>query len=137
MNRFRVLDGGIATEMKQKTGWFLAVGVGLMIISTWSGPVVAASPGSQLYKKVCKKCHGELGRGKKSKADSSQFKYPSIHEMTEENLLKAMAEYKEMWQEKSYNKKEKRMAKSAGRLSNEEVKTVIAFITSQLGREEE
>ena len=39
--------------------------------------------------------------------------------MPEEDLLKAMAEYKEMWQQKSYNKKQKRMAKSAGRLSDE------------------
>ena len=57
--------------------------------------------------------------------------------MPEEDLLKAMAEYKEMWQQKSYNKKQKRMAKSAGRLSDEEVQAVIAFITSQLGRKEE
>jgi len=120
----------------QKIGWLLAVGMGLMMISTWSEAVVAASPGSQLYKKACKKCHGELGRGKKTKADSSQFKYPPIHEMPEQDLLKAMANYKEMWQEKSYNKKQKRMAKSAERLSDEEMKAVIAFITLQLGREE-
>jgi len=124
-------------KLKKKIGWFLALGMGLMIISTWSESVVAASPGSQLYKKACKKCHGELGRGKKSKADSSQFKYPPIHEMAEEDLLKAMAEYKEMWQEKSYNKKQKRMAKSAGQLNDEEIKAVIVFITSQFGGEEE
>jgi cytochrome c553 len=124
-------------ELKKKVGWFLALGMGLMIISTWSEPVVAASPGSQLYKKACKKCHGELGQGKKNKADSSQFKYPPIHEMPEEDLLKELAEYKEMWQEKSYNKKQKRMAKSAAQLSDEEIKAVIMFITSQLGREEE
>jgi cytochrome c553 len=108
-----------------------------MIISTWSETVVAASPGSQLYQKACKKCHGELGQGKKSKADSSQFKYPPIHEIPEEDLLVAMAAYKEMWQKKSYEKNEKRMAKSAGRLSDEEIKAVIAFISSQLGPEEE
>jgi cytochrome c553 len=123
--------------LKQKMSWFLAVGMGLIIISTWSEPVLAASPGLQLYKKACKKCHGELGRGKKSKADSSQFKYPPIHEMPEEDLLKAMVKYKEMWLKKTYNKKEKRMAKSVGRLSDEEMKAVIAFITSRLGREEE
>ena len=108
-----------------------------MIISNWSETVVAASPESQLYQKSCKKCHGELGRGKKSKADSSQFKYPPIYEMHEEDLLKAMANYKKMWLEKTYNKKEKRMAKSAGRLSDEEMKALIVFVTSQLGREEE
>jgi len=124
-------------ELKQKMNWFLAVGMGLMIISTWGETVVAASPGLQLYHKACKKCHGELGQGKKSKADSSQFKYTPIHEMPEEDLLMAMAGYKERWQKKSYNKKEKRMAKTAGRLSDEEIKVVIAFITSQLGREEE
>ena len=124
-------------ELEQKIRWFLAVGMGLMIVSTWSEPVVAASPGSQLYKKACKKCHGELGQGKKSSADSSQFKYPPINEMPEEDLLKVMAEYKEMWQEKSYDKKQKRMAKSAAQLSDEEMKAVIAFITSQLGRKEE
>ncbi len=124
-------------ELKKKASWFLAVGIGFMIISTWSETVIADSPGLQVYQKACKKCHGELGRGKKSKADSSQFKYPPIHEITEENLLKAMAEYEKMWQEKSYNKKEKRMAKSVGRLSDEEMKAVIAFITSRLGREEE
>jgi len=69
--------------LKQKIGWFLGMGMGLMIISTWSKPVVATSPGSQLYKKACKKCHGDLGRGKKSKGDSSQFKYPPINEMPE------------------------------------------------------
>jgi len=57
--------------------------------------------------------------------------------MPEEDLLKVMAEYKEMWQEKSYDKKQKRMAKSAAQLSDEEMKAVIAFITSQLGRKEE
>ena len=57
--------------------------------------------------------------------------------MHEEDLLQAIANYKEMWQKKSYNKKEKRMAKSARRLSDEEMKAVIAFITSQFGREEE
>ncbi len=124
-------------ELKQKMNWFLTLGMGLMIISTWGETVVAASPGLQLYHKACKKCHGELGQGKKSKADSSQFKYPPIHEMPEEDLLKAMAGYKERWQKKSYNKKEKRMAKTAGRLSDEEIKVLIAFITSQLGREEE
>ncbi len=124
-------------EMKQKMIWFPAVGMALVIISTWSETVAADSPGSQLYQKACKKCHGELGRGKKGKADTNQFKYPPIHEMPEEDLLKAMAEYKEMWQEKSYNKKQKRMAKSAGQLNDEETKAVIAFITSQLGREEE
>ncbi len=124
-------------ELEQKMSGFLAMVMGLMIISTWSDTVVAASPGSQLYKKACKKCHGELGQGKKSKADSSQFKYPPIHEMPEEDLLKAMAEYEEMWQKKSYNKKQKRMAKSAGRLSDDEMQAVIAFITSQLGRKEE
>lgn len=51
--------------------------------------------------------------------------------------MQAIANYKEMWQKKSYNKKEKRMAKSARRLSDEEMKAVIAFITSQFGREEE
>ncbi len=122
-------------ELKQKIRWFLAVGMGLIIISTWSEPVLAASPGLQLYKKACKKCHGELGRGKKGKADTNQFKYPPIHEMPEEDLLKDMAKYKELWQEKSYNKKQKRMAKSAGQLNDEETKAVIAFITSQLGRE--
>jgi len=124
-------------ELKQKMSWILAVGMGLMIISTWSETAVAASPGSQLYQKACKKCHGELGQGKKSKADSGQFKYPPIHEIPEEDLLVAMAAYKEMWQKKSYEKNEKRMAKSAGRLSDEEIKAVIAFISLQLGREEE
>ena len=123
--------------LKQKLRRILALGMGLMMFSTWSEPVVAASPGLQLYKKACKKCHGELGRGKKSKADSSQFKYPPIYEMPEEDLLKAMVKYKEMWLKKTYNKKEKRMAKSVGRLSDEEMKAVIAFITSRLGREEE
>jgi cytochrome c553 len=130
-------DAVIPLVLKQKMRWILAVGMGLMIISTWSEPVVAASPGEQLYKKACKKCHGKLGQGKKSKADSSQFKYPPINEMPEEDLLKAMAKYKEMWQKETYNKKEKRMAKSAGRLSDEEMKAVIAFITSQLSREGE
>ncbi len=121
--------------LKLKLLMILAVGLGLMMISTWSEPVVAASPGSQVYKKVCKKCHGKLGQGKKSKAESSQFKYPPIHEIPEEDLLKAMTKYKEMWQKKTYTKKEKRMAKPAGRLSDEEMKAVVAFITSQLGRE--
>ncbi|MEE8344812.1 MAG: c-type cytochrome [Woeseiaceae bacterium] len=121
--------------LKQKLSRILALGMGLMMISTWSEPVVAASPGSQLYKKACKKCHGKLGQGRKSKADSSQFKYPPIHEMPEEDLLKAMTKYKEMWQKKTYIKKEKRMAKPAGRLSDEEMKAVVAFITSQLSRE--
>jgi len=67
-------------ELKQKMSGFLAMVMGLMIISTWSDTVVAASPGLQLYKKACKKCHSELGQGKKSKADSSQFKYPPIHQ---------------------------------------------------------
>jgi len=132
-----VLDEDLAMELKQKMSWILAVGMGLMIISTWSETVVAASPGSQLYQKACKKCHGELGQGKKSKADSSQFKYPPIHEIPEEDLVVTMAAYKRMWQKKSYKKNEKRMAKSAGRLSDEEMRAVIAFITSQLGRKNE
>jgi cytochrome c553 len=57
--------------------------------------------------------------------------------MSEEALLTAMTKYKEMWQKKTYNKKEKGMAKSAGRLSDEEMKAVVAFITSQLSREGE
>ncbi len=127
----------VPMELKQKMSWILAVSIGLMMISTWSEPVVSASPGLQLYKKACKKCHGKLGQGKKSKADSRHFKYPPIHEMPEEDLLKAMVKYKEMWLKKTYNKKEKRMAKSVGRLSDEEMKAVIAFITSRLGREDE
>jgi len=123
--------------LKQKMIWFMAVGMGLVIISTWSEAVVAASPGSQVYQKACKICHGELGQGKKSKGDSSQFKYPPIHEIPGEDLLKAMTVYREIWQEKSYSKKDKRMAKAAGRLSDEDVKAVIAFITSELGRKEE
>ena len=130
-------DEDIAMELKKRASWFLAVGIGFMIISTWSETVIADSPGLQVYQKACKKCHGELGRGKKSKADSSQFKYPPIHGMPEEDLLKAMADYREIWQKKSYNRKDKRMAKSAGRLSDEEVKAVIAFITSQLDPKEE
>jgi len=131
-----VLDEGIAMELKQKLGWFLTVGMGLIIISTWSEPVAAASPESKLYKKTCKKCHGELGQGKKSKADSSQFKYPPIHVMSEEDLLNAMTNYREMWQKNSYKKEQKRMAKTAGGLSDEEMNAVIAFITSQLSPEE-
>ncbi len=123
--------------LKLKLLMILAVGMGLMMISTWSEPVVAASPGSQVYKKVCKKCHGEQGQGKKSKAQTGQFKYPPIHEMPKEDLLTAMTKYEELWQKKTYNKKEKRMAKAAGRLSDEEMKAVVAFITSQLSHEGE
>jgi cytochrome c len=123
--------------LKQKMRWVMALGVGLMMISTWSQPVVAAFPGSQLYKEECKKCHGELGQGKRNKADSSQFKYPPIYEMSEEDLLKAMTNYKEMWKKKTYNKEEKRMARSAGRLSDEETKAVVTFITSQFNPEVE
>ena len=130
-------DEDIAMGLKKKASWFLAVGIGFMVISTWSGSVIADSLGLQVYQKACKKCHGELGRGKKNKTDPSQFKYPPIHEMQEEDLLKAMADYREIWQEKSYNRKDKRMAKSAGRLSDEEVKAVIAFIASVLDPEEE
>ncbi len=122
--------------LKQKMIWFMALGMGLVIISMWSESIVADSPGSQVYQKACKICHGELGQGKKSKGDSSQFKYPPIHEIPGEELLKAMADYREMWQEKTYSKKDKRMAKSAGRLSDEDMKAVIAFITSELGRKE-
>lgn len=123
--------------LKQKLGRILAVGVGLMTVSIWSETVVAADPGSQVYKKVCKKCHGEQGQGKKSKSESDQFKYPPIHEMTEADLLTAMTKYQDMWQEKSYNKKEKRMAKATGRLSDEDMMAVVSYITSQLGREGE
>ena len=130
-------DEVIPLVLKQKMRWILAVGMGLMMISTWSEPVVAASSGEQLYNKACKKCHGKLGQGKKNNADSSQFKYPPIDEMSEEALLTAMTRYKEMWQKKTYNKKEKGMAKAAGRLSDEEMKAVVAFITSQLSREGE
>ena len=125
-------DEDIAMGLKKKASWFLAVGIGFIIISTWSGSVIADSLGLQVYQKACKKCHGELGRGKKSKADSSQFKYPPIHELSDEDLLKAMAKYREMWQQKTYNKKEKTMAKHAGRLSDDEIQAVAAFISSQL-----
>jgi len=133
----RMSDEDIAMDLNKKASWFLAVGIGFMIISTRSEPVIADSPGLQVYQKNCKKCHGELGRGKKSKADSSQFKYPPIHEMQEEDLLKAMANYREVWQKRTYNRKDKRMAKSAGRLSDEEVKAVIAFIASELAPKED
>ena len=120
-------------ELKKKIRWCLAASVCLMIIGTWSDTVLAAPPGSKLYQKNCKKCHGESGQGKISKADSSQFKYPPIHEMLEDDLLQAMANYKKMWLEKTYTKKEKRMAKSAGRLRDEETKALIVFIRSQMG----
>jgi len=123
--------------LKQKMRLTLAVTMGLMMIGAWSDRVIADSDGPQLYKKVCKKCHGPMGHGKKSKADSSLFKYPPIYEMSEEDMLKAMAKYMEMWQKKTYNKNEKRMAKSAGKLSDEETQVVVAFITSQLSPKEE
>jgi len=123
--------------LKQRSRRILVVGMGLMMINTWSEPVVADSPGSQVYEKACKKCHGKLGEGKKSKAEPGQFKYPPVYEMSEEDLLTAMTKYREMWRNKSYSKKEKRMAKSAGRLSDDEMKAVAAFITSQLNREGE
>ncbi len=110
----------------------LAVAMGLIVVSAWSNPAIADSDGSQVYKKACKKCHGKMGHGKPSKADSSQFKYPPIYELSEEDLLKAMAIYIELWQKKTYDKNEKRMAKSAGKLSDEETQAVVAFITSQL-----
>ena len=123
--------------LKQRSCTILFVGMGLMMINAWSEPVVADPPGSQVYKKACKKCHGKLGEGKKSKAESGQFKYPPVHEMSEEDLLTAMTKYREMWQNKSYNKKEKSMAKPAGRLSEDEMKAVAAFIASQLSRKGE
>ena len=123
--------------LKQKMRLILAVTMGLLMIGTWSDRVIADSDGPQLYKKVCKKCHGPMGRGKKSKTDTSLFKYPPIYEMPEEDMLKAMAKYMEMWQQKTYNKNEKRMAKSAGKLSDEETQVVVAFITSQLSPKEE
>ncbi len=123
--------------LNQKLRTFLALGMGLVMISTWSGPVVADSSGSQVYKKVCKKCHGKQGLGKKSKAEAGQFKYPPIYEMSEEDLLTAMTKYREMWQTNTYNKNEKRMAKAAGRLSDDEMTAVVAFITAQLGHEGE
>jgi len=121
----------------QKFRRILAVGMGLLMIGNWSGPVVADSPGSQVYKKACKKCHGKQGLGKKSKAEAGQFKYPPIYEMSEEDLLTAMTKYREIWQANTYNKNEKRMAKAAGRLSDDEMTAVVVFITVQLGHDGE
>ena len=119
--------------LKQKSCRILVLVMGLMMINTWNEPVFADSPGLQLYEKACKKCHGKQGEGKKRK-DSGQFKYPPIREMTEEDLLAAMIKYREMWQNKSYSKDEKRMAKTAGRLSDDEMKAVTTFIASKLNR---
>ena len=55
--------------------------------------------------------------------------------MTEKDLRAAMIKYREMWRNKSYSKDEKRMAKSAGRLSDDEMKAVTALIASKLNRE--
>lgn len=57
--------------------------------------------------------------------------------MLEEDLLKSISNYKKKWLEKSYNRKDKRMAKTVGRLSEEEIRAVIAYITAQLGRDAE
>ena len=76
------------------------------------------------------------GKAKRAKRTPVNSNTPPIHGLPEEELLKAMADYREIWQKKSYNRKDKRMAKSAGRLSDEEVKAVIAFITSQLDPKE-
>ncbi len=137
MNGFSRSDKATLMALNQKFRTILAVGMGLMMISTWSGPVVADSHGSQVYKKACKKCHGKQGLGKKSKVEAGQFKYPPIYEMSEEDLLTAMTKYREMWQTNTYNKNKKRMAKAAGRLSDDEMTAVVAFITAQLGHEGE
>jgi len=42
-------------ELKKKASWILAVGIGFMVISTWSETVTAGSPGLQVYQKACKK----------------------------------------------------------------------------------
>ena len=57
--------------------------------------------------------------------------------MLEEDLLNAISNYKKKWLEKFYNRKDKRMAKTVGRLSEEEIRAVIAYITAQLGRDAE
>ncbi len=57
--------------------------------------------------------------------------------MLEEDLLNAISNYKKKWLEKFYNRKDKRMANPVGRLSEEEIRAVIAYITAQLGRDAE
>ena len=118
--------------MKQITRWTMRGGIGFLMISTPLATVVAAPEGLALYKQACKKCHGKLGEGKKSKAEPDKFKYPPINQLSPEDLGKTINKYREMWQTQSFNKTEKKMAKSVGKLSDEEIAALIEFISSQL-----
>jgi len=122
--------------MRQIFHWPMMGGIGLLIISTTIEMSVAAPVGLALYKKACKKYHGKLGEGKKSKADPSKFKYPPINQLSEENLGKAINKYREMWQRQTFNKTEKKMAKPSGKLSDEDIKALVAFINSKLKKNE-
>ena len=87
-------------------------------------------------KKTCKKCHGKRGEGKKEKKNPGKFKYNPVNDVEEQKLLEEMLKYKLMWEEKTFeNSREKKMAKSVRKLSEEEMKILASFIPT-LGKQE-
>lgn len=76
-----------------------------------------------------------MGAGKKIKADPGKFKYPPINQLTREDLSKTINEYREAWRNKTYTKTEKKMAKPAGKLSDQDISALVEFIISQLSLE--
>ncbi|HIG40864.1 MAG TPA: c-type cytochrome [Gammaproteobacteria bacterium] len=125
----------MARILKRVKSWAMMAGIGFLLIGAPFSPTVAASPGSGLYKKACKKCHGKMGAGKKIKADPGKFKYPPINQLTREDLSKTINEYREAWRNKTYTKTEKKMAKPAGKLSDQDISALVEFIISQLSLE--
>ena len=107
-----------------------------LVIGGGFSPLHAAVDAKKLYKKTCKKCHGKRGEGKKEKKNPGKFKYNPVNDVEEQKLLEAMLKYKLMWEEKTFeNSREKKMAKSVRKLSEEEMKILASFIPT-LGKQE-
>jgi cytochrome c553 len=121
----------MARILKRARSWAMVAAMGCLLIGGPFGTTVAASPGSSLYKKACKKCHGKMGAGKKIRADPGKFKYPPINQLSREDLSKTIDEYREAWRNKTYSKTQKKMAKPAGKLSDQDINALVEFIITQ------
>lgn len=88
-----------------------------------------AADGAALYKKNCKKCHGDQGQGKKSKKDPSKFRYEPVNHLTSDELVKSLNDYRAaLASGKELDKSVKKMAKAAAKLDDAGVVSVSDFI---------
>lgn len=113
---------------KSTISWGLASAVALAFAIGGASPVYADAA---LYKKHCKKCHGTEGQGKKSKKDPSKFTYDPINQMTKEELVKSLQDYRDKFNSgEKLEKSVKKMAKPAAKLDDSQIESIAEFVAS-------